>query len=41
MYIMIVTQCTRVYSNMGLSGNNYPVHVCMCSRVVCLVMLVC
>ena len=24
MYIMIVTQCTRVYPNMGMSGNNYP-----------------
>ena len=30
MYIfMIVTRCTRVYPNMGMSGNNY--HVCVCA----------
>ena len=27
MYIMIVSQCTWVYPNMGMSRNNYPVHV--------------
>ena len=34
MYIMIVTQCTWVYPNMGMSGNNYPVHICTAGSCV-------
>ena len=39
MYIMIVTQCTRVYPNMGMSEKKYP--VCICTSGLCLVQSVC
>ena len=34
MYIMMATQCTRVYPNMGMSGNNYRVCVCAAELLV-------
>ena len=31
---MMVTQCTRMYPNMGMSGNNYRVCVCAAELLV-------